>query len=93
MWKVDTREITFLGTEYNEEAYRTGNLTQFFRHRTMSLIAGDTSRRAYTTIGERNPINDDRTMKNRMNGTNEIYEHLIGFTQFIQKEELCCFDI
>lgn len=53
MWKVDVRDITFLGTEYNEEAYRTGNITQLFRHRTMSLFTGDTGcRRAYTTIGK-----------------------------------------
>lgn len=51
MWKVDLREITFLGKEHNEDACRTGNMAQYFRHRTMSLIAGDT-RKAYTTIGE-----------------------------------------
>lgn len=53
MWKVDLREVTFLGSEYNEEAYRIGNITQFFRHRTMSLVGGEASRRAYTTIGKR----------------------------------------
>lgn len=53
MWKVDLREITFLGSEYKEEAYRIGNLTHYFRQRTMSLVGGDASRRAYTTIGKR----------------------------------------
>lgn len=52
MWKVDMREVTMLGSEYNEEAYRIGNLTQFFRHRTMASFGGDCNRRAYTTIGE-----------------------------------------
>lgn len=52
MWKVDVREIAFLGSEYNEEAYRTGNMTQFFRHRTMSIVGGDMNRRAHTTIGK-----------------------------------------
>lgn len=52
MWKVDLREVTMLGSEYNEEAYRIGNLTQFFRHRTMASFGGDCNRRAYTTIGE-----------------------------------------
>lgn len=52
MWKVDIREVTFLGTDYSEEACRIGNVMQFLRHRTMSLIGGDVSRRAYTTIGE-----------------------------------------
>jgi hypothetical protein len=52
MWKVDLREVTFLGSEYNDDAYRIGNITQFFRHRTMSLVGGEPSRRAYTTIGE-----------------------------------------
>lgn len=53
LWKVDIREVTFLGTEYNgDEAFRIGNIQQFFRHRTMSLIAGESSRRAYTTIGK-----------------------------------------
>ena len=56
MWKVDIREVTFLGSEYNEEAYRIGNLTQYFRHRTMSLVGGDTNRRAYTTIGKKRDI-------------------------------------
>lgn len=51
MWKVDIREVTFLGSEYNEEAYRIGNIIQLFRHRTMSLVGGDTGRRAHTTIG------------------------------------------
>ena len=56
MWKVDIREVTFLGSEYNEEAYRIGNIVQFFRHRTMSLVGGDASRRAHTTIGKKNIV-------------------------------------
>lgn len=46
------REVTFLGSEYNEEAYRMGNMMQFFRHRTMSFVSSDASRRAHTTIGK-----------------------------------------
>lgn len=53
MWKVDIREVTFLGTDFNEETCRIGNVMQLLRHRTMSLIGGDVSRRAYTTIGEK----------------------------------------
>jgi surface antigen len=56
MWKVDIREITFLGHECNvDDAYRIGNIAQYFRHRTMSFItggAGESNRRAYTTIGK-----------------------------------------
>jgi hypothetical protein len=64
MWKVDLREVTFLGSEYNDEAYRIGNITQFFRHRTMSLVGGEASRRAYTTIGK---------------DKNEIFGDLFGY--------------
>lgn len=60
MWKVDLREVTFLGNEYNaEEAYRIGNIAQFFRHRTMRFITGESNRRAYTTIGRSFFINGE----------------------------------
>ena len=51
MWKVDLREVTFLGSEYNDDFHRIGNITQFFRHRALS-VGGEVNRRAYTTIGE-----------------------------------------
>lgn len=53
MWKVDLREVTFLGSDehFDNDTHRIGNITQFFRHRALS-VGGEVNRRAYTTIGE-----------------------------------------
>ncbi|GAB0097290.1 Guanylate cyclase [Sergentomyia squamirostris] len=76
LWKVDLKEVTFITTEHPDPAVRSKNLVQTCRH---SLITGggDTSKRAYTTIG---------LYRGNIVAVKRIHKRSVDITRTIRKE-------
>ncbi|XP_059618023.1 guanylate cyclase 32E-like [Phlebotomus argentipes] len=76
LWKVDLKEVTFITTEHPDSSIRSKNLVQTCRH---SLITGggDTSKRAYTTIG---------LYRGNIVAVKRIHKRSVDITRAIRKE-------
>ncbi|CAD7079002.1 unnamed protein product [Hermetia illucens] len=75
LWKVDMKEVTLINVENNELGGRSKNLIQTCRH--SLTTGGDTSKRAYTTIG---------LYRGNIVAIKKVYKKSVDITRSIRKE-------